>query len=231
VRDAANGDDLESAAGSSGQRPSTPDSLVADDGSSDVTLIGDTILTPDSETDENLKQEPIEDADAISIASKKELRVRNGTIHDTIDESSLSATDQEALTNSRKSENNNKRDSMELDNPLQPPSRPPPVPPRPPATSTRPQLIVPPEQKLLKETEDAARQQDVHEVMDKILTKMQCAIKPDSIDAEEDRITQIREYATPIHIVSTLLTDVRAAYSTSIPSGHIWTASGKIVVN
>jgi ubiquitin carboxyl-terminal hydrolase 25/28 len=91
------------------ERPSSPDSqTVSGDTSSDVTLVGDTILTPDSETDDAQKETAVMSDDAIN---------------DTTAESDDQAG------------NRQRADSMEVQiddaNP-DPPSRdPPPVPPRP----------------------------------------------------------------------------------------------------
>jgi ubiquitin carboxyl-terminal hydrolase 25/28 len=124
------------------------------DASSDVTLVGDTILTPDSEADENQKESV--GGDHVS--------------------------------------NHSKADSMDLqDNegdetkPVPPSREPPPVPPRP---KDGPD----PEAKLKKIAEDAAKQQDVHEVINKVLYQTQCAIRPDRIDQKGNQLNKIREY-------------------------------------
>jgi hypothetical protein len=79
-----------------------------------------------------------------------------------------------------------------VDEPDQPPkpNRPPPIPPRPligpinkPSESDSKDNN---DSKLKSAAEDAARQQDVHEVMDNALFKLQCAFRSESDEEDED---------------------------------------------
>jgi ubiquitin carboxyl-terminal hydrolase 25/28 len=132
------------------------------DASSDVTLIGDTVLTPDSEVDENQKESAVND------------HAPNDGKADSVDV--------------QKSEDTQKsEDSQRDDNKPSPPSRePPPIPPRR-AKDESDSLS-----QVKKETENAAMQQDVHEVMNKVLYQTQCAMRPESIDRMGNQVNSIR---------------------------------------
>jgi ubiquitin carboxyl-terminal hydrolase 25/28 len=126
------------------------------DASSDVTLIGDTVLTPDSETDENQK------ASAADDGAPKNDKV-----------------DSVEVERSEDSQGDAKKPP--------PPSRePPPVPPR--RTKDDSDSLT----QKKKETENAAMQQDVQEVMNKVLYQTQCAIRPESIDKMGNQVNGIR---------------------------------------
>ena len=64
-----------------------------------------------------------------------------------------------------------------------PPSRPPPVPPRPRATST---------QKSLDEAE-LSRQQDVAEVFGNVLLQLECAIRPERVDENNEQLDYVKK--------------------------------------
>jgi len=133
------------------QRHPTPDSPT-----SDVTLIGDPILTPDSDVDENQKDNEL-------------------ATESTIEGTGTAAGNQ--------SPSHNRADSLEPGGSVSsaPPSRaPPPVPPR-------------PEQNWKKTAEDSALQHDVHEVIGSVLYKIQCAIRPDGFDSQDNRLNRIKE--------------------------------------
>jgi hypothetical protein len=63
-----------------------------------------------------------------------------------------------------------------------PPSRPPPIPPRPAATTT---------QKSLDEAE-LSRQQDVAEVFGNVLLQLECAIRPDKLDENNEQLDYVK---------------------------------------
>lgn len=136
-------------------RPSSASKPELDDASSDVTLVDEPVMTPDSETDENQKE----------ITPSTEMA--------------------NELTTQDPIPNGSRADSMEVElegasaAPSHPNRAPPKIPPR------------PTEQKI---TEDRLMQQDVYEVIGKVLNKVQCAIRADGIDSNQNRMTEVRKY-------------------------------------
>ncbi|KAF2399848.1 cysteine proteinase [Trichodelitschia bisporula] len=132
---------------------------ITGDDSSEITLVGDPVLTPDS--DDEAKEEADDSSIVLVPPSSQNIEERPDP------------------------------ESMDQDVPITsiekpaPPSRPPPVPPRP---QNAPKL-----DGWREKAEDAAQQQDVAEVIDNVLFKIQCAIKPTSLDKDGAQMDSIQE--------------------------------------
>jgi ubiquitin carboxyl-terminal hydrolase 25/28 len=156
----------------------TNSEVVKSDNSSDVTLIEPEPKTPESSNHEK------DDSNRMVVDSKE-------------DEQNLEQNLQPGRPRAD-SGLEMEDDVPALVNPS-PPSRPPPVPPRPQQPMIGPQnnpfATGNAESSWRQKAEAAANQQDVHEVMENILFKLECAIKPDAVVNETTEQTNaIKEY-------------------------------------
>lgn len=156
----------------------TRNQVVKSDNSSDVTLIEPEPKTPDSSNHEK------DDSNVMVVDSKED----------------------EQKSEQGQQPGRPRADSgLEMDDDVpalinpSPPSRPPPVPPRPQQPLIGPQnnpfVTGNADSSWRQKAEAAANQQDVHEVMENILFKLECAIKPDAfVDESIEPTNTIKEY-------------------------------------
>ena len=137
---------------------------VLPDNSSDTTLVDEVVVTPESEEANKDEGTSQENADVIHVEKTA----------DAVPAVEAPAKESGATT-------------IDIQEPPKHPDRPPPVPPRPKAH---------PEQTKndfwREKAEDAAQQQDVTEVIENVLYKTECAIKPSSLGADDEQQDEIK---------------------------------------
>ena len=138
--------------------------IVIPDNSSDTTLVDDVVVTPESET-ANKEEDIPENANDIQVEKEADAVP---SVEQPAEESHTTIIDVESA-------------------PPKHPDRPPPVPPRP-----KPHPEQSKNELWREKAEDAAQQQDVTEVIENVLYKTECAIRPSSLGSDDEQQDEIK---------------------------------------
>lgn len=152
----------------------------AGDSASDTTLVGD-VHTPESDEDDMNGVDPFKSSQTMKDQPVLSSDIAMPDSPGTIDDDQLPN-----LENSRNAKEAVDVHELPASDPS-PPARPPPVPPRPKVETAK-------QADMVQELEFAAKQQDVTEVMGNVLFKIECALRPTSLDEDGEQKDLVKEY-------------------------------------